>query len=140
MNQTVVYISKNFVKTTPSSSTNIYLPIANPLTLLCLSWLGSAGFANKITIHNGNIIIKVTYIVQKHSPVSLELKKSLNTRVGELCVDNGFLQIISSDHLSLFCHKKKNYEYRISSYNCRGNYSFLNSSSEETNQVFISLM
>ena len=30
--------------------------------------------------------------------------------------------------------------YRISSYNCRGNYSFLNSSSEETIQVFISLM
>ena len=30
--------------------------------------------------------------------------------------------------------------YRISSYSCRGNYSFLNSSSEETIQVFISLM
>ena len=33
-----------------------------------------------------------------------------------------------------------NLNYRISSYNCRGNYSFLNSSSEETIQVFISLM
>ena len=31
-------------------------------------------------------------------------------------------------------------DYRISSYSCRGNYSFLNSSSEETIQVFISLM
>ena len=30
--------------------------------------------------------------------------------------------------------------YRISSYSCRGNYSFLNSSSEETIQVFVSLM
>ena len=35
--------------------------------------------------------------------------------------------------------KQKN-KYRISSYNCCGNYSFLNSSSEETIQVFISLM
>ena len=33
-----------------------------------------------------------------------------------------------------------NYIYRISSYSCRGNYSFLNSSSEETIQVFVSLM
>ena len=32
------------------------------------------------------------------------------------------------------------YIYRISSYSCRGNYSFLNSSSEETIQVFLSLM
>ena len=31
-------------------------------------------------------------------------------------------------------------EYRISSYSCRGNYSFLNSSSEETIRVFLSLM
>ena len=31
-------------------------------------------------------------------------------------------------------------DYRISSYNCRGNYSFLSSSSEETIQIFISLM
>ena len=30
--------------------------------------------------------------------------------------------------------------YCISSYNCRGNYSFLNSSSEETIQVFVPLM
>ena len=59
----------------------------------------------------------MTYIVQKHSPVSLELKKSLNTREGELCVDNGFLQIIFSDHLSLFCHKKKSYEY-TEAYDC----------------------
>ena len=33
-----------------------------------------------------------------------------------------------------------NFDYRISSYSCRGNYSFLNSSSEETIQVFISLI
>ena len=32
------------------------------------------------------------------------------------------------------------FRYSISSYNCRGNYSFLNSSSEETIRVFISLM
>ena len=101
--QNVVYAAKKFLKTTPLE---ISTCLANPLSLLCLSWLGFAGFANKITIHNGNIIIKVTYIVQKHSLVSLELKKSLNTKEGEFCVDNGFLQIISSDHLSLFCHKK----------------------------------
>ena len=35
---------------------------------------------------------------------------------------------------------RKEVMYRISSYSCCGNYSFLNSSSEETIQVFISLM
>ena len=42
-------------------------------------------------------------------------------------------------HLPL-CQVRERYTYRISSYSCRGNYSFLNSSSEETIQVFISLM
>ena len=37
------------------------------------------------------------------------------------------------------CELTRQYRYRISSYDCRGNYSFLNSSSEETIQVFISL-
>ena len=36
--------------------------------------------------------------------------------------------------------KLENFIYRISSYSCRGNYSFLNSSSEESIQVFVSLM
>ena len=42
--------------------------------------------------------------------------------------------------LMKFCLLQVYLRYRISSYSCRGNYSFLNSTSEGTIQVFISLM
>ena len=57
--------------------------------------------------------------------------KDFGLKVGEILLD------FPRSHLLV---RKDKSMYRISSYNCRGNYSFLNSSSEETIQVFISLM
>ena len=54
--------------------------------------------------------------------------------------DREFLDFASSNKVSLTVKMFRKKIYRISSYSCRGNYSFLNSSSEETIQVFISLM